>query len=112
MGKMFNYEKGGFSTDTEIELLYIDKAKMTSDKTRQEKLFRASMYDPRKSDIYFGSEKAALKAEAIAKNLQKLTKIEFMDSDYPFVWLDELAGESIFKVVNKKKIKLISPKAS
>lgn len=108
VNKTFSFSKDNYTSDKEIEELYNRKIESTSSVDIQNKLFRARMYDPRKSDVYFGSEKVALKAQEIGKRLQKLSLEEFIASDYPFMWLDELAGEAIFKVVNKKILKPIS----
>lgn len=102
---VFGFNKDGFISDSEIEELYTKKAKATRDKIIQDKLFRALMYDPRKSDIYFGSQEAAEKAEQIAHKLHAMTTDEFLASDYPYNWLDELAGAQILKVTNPGVLK-------
>lgn len=102
---IYGFNKDGFLPDDEIEALYIKKSEGTDDKTIQDKLFRALMYDPRKSDIYFGSEEVTHKAEQIAHKLHEMTNDEFLTSDYPYKWLKELAGAQIYKVTNPKVLK-------
>ena len=108
MDNVFGFSKDGFMPDTDIEALYAQKAVGVNDKNIQNKLFRAQLYDPRKSDIYFGSEKDAHKAEQIAYKLHEMTTDAFLTSDYPYKWLDELAEAKIFKVVNPNVLKQIS----
>jgi hypothetical protein len=47
---MFGFDKASYLSDSEIESLYTKKSKLTRDKNIQKMLFRASMYDPRRSD--------------------------------------------------------------
>ena len=105
MDGVFDYKKVGFLSDTEIEAIYAKKSKSINDKSIQQKLFRASIYDPRKSDVYFGSQECALKAEKIADKLNRMPEAVFLSSSYPYKWFDELEGETIFKIVNKKILK-------
>ena len=105
MDNVFGFDKVGFLSDAEIEGLYTKKSEATLDKDIQAKLFRASMYDPRRSDIYFGTEEAALKAEQIAHKLNEMTTDEFVYSSYSYEWLDELPEATIYKVVNPAIIK-------
>lgn len=100
MNNVFGFDKVGFLSDTEIEELYTKKSEFIKDKDIQTKLFRAIMYDPRKSDIYFGTEEAALKAEQIAHKLNEMTTDEFMTSNYSYEWLSELPEETVYKVTN------------
>jgi hypothetical protein len=102
--QVYGFSKNEFLSDLEIEKLYEKKAEGTNDKSIQDKIFSALMFDPRKSDINFGSEANANKAEAIAHKLHEMTTDEFLTSDYPYKWLDELAGAHIYKVVNPKAI--------
>lgn len=102
---VFGFKKVGFLSDSEIEELYTKKVEATVDKVIQDKLFRALMYDPRKSDIYFGSEEDAHKAERIARKLHEMATNVFLASDYPYIWLDELAGAKIYKVNNSEVLK-------
>ena len=99
---VFGFNKDGFLLDSEIEALYLKKSEVINDKAIKSKLSRALMYDPRKSDIYFGSETDAQKAETIAHKLHEMTIDEFLISNYPYNWLDELVGVQIYKVVNPK----------
>jgi len=99
---VFGFNKDRFLPDSEIEALYLKKSEATNDKAIQNKLTRALTYDPRKSDIYFGSETDAQRAETIAHKLHEMTIDEFLTSDYPYRWLDELVGVQIYKVVNQK----------
>jgi hypothetical protein len=97
---VYGFNKNGFLSDSEIEELYAKKSERVEDKKTQDKLFHALMYDPRKSDIYFGSEKDAHKAESVAHKLDAMTTETFISSDYPYQWLDELVGTKICKVTN------------
>lgn len=105
MKNVYGFDKVEFPTDTEIEELYSRKSELTDDKDIQAKILRASMYDPRKSDIYFGTVEAASKAEQIAHKLVEMTTDEFMESNYPSEWLSELHGVSIYKIANPSVIK-------
>jgi len=103
MDNVFGFNKSKLPTDSEIEELYFKKSEATINKDIQNKLFRASMYDPRKSDIYFGTEEVALKAEQISHN--EMTTGEFMSSSYPYEWLSELPEVTIYKVTNPSVLK-------
>jgi len=105
MNNVFGFDKVGFPSDTEIEELYSRKSELTQDRDTQAKLLRASMYDPRKSDIYFGTEEAALKAEQIAHKLNGMTTEAFMTGTYPHEWLSELPMATIYKVTNPAVLK-------
>lgn len=105
MDNVFGFDKVGFLSDIEIEELYTKRTELTEDKDIQAKLFRASMYDPRKSDIYFITEEAALKAEQIAHKLNEMTTEVFMASNYPAEWLSELPVATIYKVTNPSILK-------
>jgi hypothetical protein len=105
MNNVFGFDKVGFTTDREIEELYSRKSELTDDKDIQAKLLRASLYDPRKSDIYFETEEAASKAEQIAHKLNEMTTDEFMQDNYPAEWLQELQGASIYKIPNPSVLK-------
>lgn len=105
INNVFGFDKVAFLSDTEIEDLYTRKSELTKDKDIQAKLFRASMYDPRKSDIYFGTEEAAFKAEQIAHKLNEMTTNEFLVSNYPYEWLSELPEATIYKVTNSSALK-------
>ena len=105
MDNVFGFDKVGFLSDSEIEELYTKKSEATLDKDIQAKLFRASMYDPRRSDIYFGTEEAATKAEKIAHKLNKMTLDVFVISSYPCEWLCELPEATILKVTNPSILK-------
>ncbi len=107
MDNVFGFNKSGFLTDSEIEDLYTMKSEATTDRNIQDKLFRANMYDPRKTDIYFGAEEAALKAEKIANKLNEMTTDEFMSSNYPYEWLSELPEATVYKVTNPSILKLL-----
>lgn len=107
MDNVFGFDKPNLISDTEIEELYTKKSEMTEDKDIQQKLFRASMYDPRKSDIYFSTQEAAVLAEKIAHKLSEMTAIEFMSSSYPYEWLDELPETTIYKIINKSILKSV-----
>jgi len=104
MADIFSFSKKGFLSDSEIEALYIKKAESVKDKVIQDKLFRALMYDPRKSDIFFGSEEDAHKAEQIALKLHSMDQVAFLESDYPHFWLNELSGARIYKIANKEML--------
>lgn len=101
---VFGINKNSYLTDSEIERLYREKIEALSDNEKEikNKLFKASLYDPRRTDIYFGSEEAANKAQQVGDKLHLMTKEDFMSGDYPYKWIDELAGESIFRIINKK----------
>lgn len=103
--KVFGFDKTGYSSDSEIEALYQKKSELVTDKTVKDKLFKASLYDPRKSDIYFSSVESANKGKEIANKLHRMTTDEFLGSNYSYQWLDELSGASIFKIVNKNVLK-------
>jgi|SRR3990170_271217 len=105
MDNVFGFNKSKLPTDSEIEELYFKKSEATINKDIQNKLFRASMYDPRKSDIYFGTEEVALKAEQISHKLDEMTTGEFMSSSYPYEWLSELPEVTIYKVTNPSVLK-------
>ena len=105
MNNVFGFDKVGFPTDTEIEALYARKSELTDDKDIQAKLLKASMYDPRKSDVYFGTKEAASRAEQIAHELNEMTTDEFMESNYPYEWLEELKGASIYKITSPSILK-------
>lgn len=105
MDNVFGFSKDGFLSDSEIEALYAQKSVTIKDKNIQNKLFKALMYDPRKSDVYFGSEEVAQKAEKIAHKLHSMTKKSFLASDYAYKWLDDLKGAKIYKVTNPKVLK-------
>jgi len=102
---VFGFDKSGYLQDSEIEELYLEKLKLVNNKEVQDKLFRASFYDPRKSDIYFSSVESANKGKEIADKLDKMAAEEFLSSDYVYQWFDELSGASLFKVVNKNVLK-------
>lgn len=103
--KVFGFDKTGYLSDSEIEALYQKKSESIIDKTVKDKLFKASLYDPRKSDIYFSSVESANKGKEIADKLDKITTEEFLSSDYAYQWFDELSGASLFKIVNKSVLK-------
>ncbi|MFH1408187.1 MAG: hypothetical protein ABIG91_04120 [Patescibacteria group bacterium] len=103
--KVFGFDKTGFLSDLEIEALYQKKSELITDKTAQDELLKASFYDPRKSDIYFGSVESANKGKEIADKLHQMTEEEFLGSDYAYQWFDELSGASLFKIVNKNVLK-------
>lgn len=105
MNNVFGFDKVGFPADDEIEQLYARKSELTDDKDIQAKLLKASMYDPRKSDIYFGTEEEASKAEQIAHKLNQMATDEFMESNYPLEWFSELQGASIYKIANPEVLK-------
>lgn len=103
--KIFGFDKTGYLSDSEIEALYQKKSELVNNKEVQNKLFNASLYDPRKSDIYFSSAESANKGKEIADKLHKITTEEFLNSNYAYQWFDELSGASIFKIVNKNVLK-------
>ena len=105
MDNVFGFDKVGFLSDSEIEVLYTKKSEVISDKDIQIKLLRAGMYDPRRSDIYFGTEEAAIKAEKIAHKLNEMDTDAFMSSNYPSEWLGELPEATIYKVTNPSVLK-------
>jgi len=104
---VFGFDKGGYLPDSEIEKLYQEKIKSLTNDEKEigEKLFKASWYDPRRSDIYFDTEDTANKAQEIANKLHSMSKGEFMSSNYSYGWFDELSGASLFKIVNKSVLK-------
>jgi len=105
MDNVFGFSKDGFPPDSEIEEMYIKTAESVEDRVIQDKLFRALLYDPRRSDIYFGTEEDAHKAEEIAHKLNSMSKESFLTSGYAYEWLDELSGAQIFKIVDPKVLK-------
>ena len=103
--KVFGFDKTGYLSDLEIEALYQKKSELVADKTVQDKLFRASFYDPRKLDVFFDSVESANKGKGIADKLHRMTAEEFLSSDYAYRWFDGLSGASLFKIVNKNVLK-------
>lgn len=101
----FSFDKKYNLTDGEIEKMYVDRMESTSDKVIIDKLFRASLCDPRRSDVYFDSNETAMKAKEIANKLNDILPHEFSTSDYAYTWLDDLSGGSIFKIINKDVLK-------
>lgn len=97
----FGFDKNYNLTDDEIEKWYVERMTSESDKVIADKLFRASLCDPRRSDVYFDSNETAMKAKRIADKLNDLSLDEFSTSNYPYKWLDGLSGGSIFKIINK-----------
>lgn len=98
------FDKSSYLSDSEIEKQYREKINSLEDggEETRDKFFKASLYDPRRTDVYFGSKESAEKAQEIANRLHIMSKEEFMASDYPYKWIDELPGVSIYKIVNKK----------
>lgn len=102
----YSFDKKSFPTTDQIERLYQQKIEKTSDGSIKLKLERALFFDPRKPDIYFGSAEGAQKGEAIAEKLNSLSTEEFLSSDYPSQWLDELGGERLFKILDPSVLTL------
>lgn len=101
----FGFDKNYDLTDDEIEKRYVERMTSESNKVIADKLFRASLCDPRRSDVYFDSNETAMRAKGIADKLNDLSLNEFSTSDYSYKWLDELSGAGIFKVINKDVLK-------
>lgn len=102
-----SFDKNSCPAVEQIEKLYQRKIENTSDGSVKLKLERALFFDPRKPDIYFGSEKAAQMAEVIADKLNSLSTEEFLSSNYPYEWLDELGGESLFRILDPSVLTLV-----
>lgn len=96
----YSFDKNSCPAIEQIEKLYNLKIKNTSDGSVKLKLERALFFDPRKPDIFFGSAKGAQKGEVIAEKLNSLSTEEFLSSNYPYQWLDELGGESLFRILD------------
>lgn len=96
----YSFDKNSCPAIEEIERLYNLKIKNTLDDSLKLKLERALFFDPRKPDIYFGSAKGAQKGEAIADKLNSLSPEEFLSSRYPYEWLDELGGSTLYKIID------------
>lgn len=105
MDNIFSFSKSCFLSDSEIEELYAKKIESTHDQGIQTKLLRASLYDPRRTDIYFSTQEVATQAEKIAHKLNEMTTDEFMTSSYPYGWLSELPEATIYKVTNPSILK-------
>lgn len=99
--KVFGFDKTGYLSDSEIEKLYQRKLELVTDKAIQNKIFKASFCDPRKSDIYFDSEESANIGKSIADKLNQMSENDFFESDYSWKWFEDLSGDSLFKITNK-----------
>lgn len=61
-------------------------------------LIRASMYDPRRSDVGYGTKEMVEKGQEIAAKLDAMSEEEFMTSPFALEWIDIL-GEGM-KITN------------
>lgn len=100
--KVFNFDKSGYLPDSEIDKLYQKKLELVTNKTIQDKLFKVSFCDPRKSDIYFDSVESANIGKGIADKLNRMSKSDFLKNDYSWKWIDEMSEGNLFKIINKK----------
>lgn len=118
-GNAFSFDKAGYVDAQTIGGLYYVKlhtllrerkeAELSGEERKVYlQLQRAMFYDPRLPDVYFGSKEAADKARQIAGKLHRMTAAEFLAGDYPYLWVDELAGERLLKILNPS---VLSPAA-
>lgn len=91
---IYSFDKTNFPSNDEIAEMYNEKAKTTKDREVRYKIIEASMRDPRRSDTYFGSEKASMRYMKIAERLNSMTKEEFLEGDNSYKWLDEVNGKT------------------
>lgn len=108
---VYSPNRTGYTDAKTIESLYemkinrilkIDNTALTEKIKDQlvKRLQRCLFYDPRLPDVYYGSQEAALTAEKIAVKLHRMTPDEFLSTSYSYLWLDELTGTSLYKVVD------------
>lgn len=106
-----SFDKSGFADAKTIESLYgrmMDKILKSNNPALTEKikgqlvkrLQRCRYYDPRLPDVYYGSAEDAAKAQQIAEKLHRMTPDEFLSSTYSYLWLDDLTGAQLYKVID------------
>lgn len=106
---VYSFDKSGYLASSQIQKLYEQKLKTTLDDHIKPQIQKAMFYDPRRNDIYFSSVVASQKGKIIADKLSSMSEEEFLKSDYSYLWINELAGDSIFKVVNPSVLTSVQP---